>query len=63
MIDRREPTAEEQAFDNMFHYYLFNETGTKNVAEFYRQNGIKIKDSQVVFDSPEHRTWFLLRWL
>ena len=63
VLEYKTLTDEEQAFDNMFHYYLFNKTGAKNVAEFYRQNGIKVKDSKVVFDSPEHRTMFLLRWL
>ena len=55
-------SAEDQALENMFHYYLSNKTGAKNLNEFYRQNGVRVKDNQIIFDSPQHRTLFLLRW-
>ena len=60
----KEPSAEEEAFDNMFNYYVSNaKTLNYTLIEFYKQHGVAVKDSQIVFDSPAHRTMFLLRWL
>ena len=62
VMEYKKPTAEEEAIEKMFDYYISNDTHTKNLNEFYRQNGVKVKDNQIIFDSPEHRTLFLLRW-
>ena len=48
--DRNNLTAEEEAFENMFRYYLLNDTG--NLIEFYQQHGLSIKDSKMVLIHP-----------
>ena len=50
-------------FENFFHDWIDNHQD-KAVwgPEYWRQFGLDVKDSQLVFNSEAHRLLFLLRW-
>ena len=50
-------------FENFFHDWIDNQHYLpKWGPEYWRQFGVDVKDSQLVFDSEAHRLLFLLRW-
>jgi hypothetical protein len=50
-------------FENFFAYWVYNRQDLPNWGpEYWRQFGVDVKDSQLVFDSEQHRLLFLLRW-
>jgi len=50
-------------FENFFAYWVYNRQGLLPWGpEYWRQFGVDVKDSQLVFDSEQHRLLFLLRW-
>ena len=50
-------------FENFFHDWVDNNQDKARWGpEYWRQFGVDVKDSQLVFDSEAHRLLFLLRW-
>jgi hypothetical protein len=50
-------------FENFFAYWVYNRQDLLPWGpEYWRQFGVDVKDSQLVFDSEQHRLLFLLRW-
>ena len=50
-------------FENFFAYWIDNQHDLPMWGpEFWRQFGVDVKDSQLVFDSEAHRLLFILRW-
>ena len=60
--------AVEDAFENFFQDLVMNNLG-KDLQDrdewgpkYWRQFGLDVKNSKIVFDSEEQRLLFLLRW-
>ena len=50
-------------FENFFAYWVDNHQDLPAWGpEYWRQFGVDVKDSQLVFDSEAHRLLFILRW-
>jgi|VirMetMinimDraft_7_1064189.scaffolds.fasta_scaffold143964_2 hypothetical protein len=57
--------ADSEAFENFFHDFCLNgkAKGAEWGPDYWEQHGIKVVNSRVEYDTPAHRTMFLLRWL
>jgi hypothetical protein len=55
--------AVTDAFENFFHDFVMNNLD-KDVwgPKYWRQFGLDVKNSKIVFDNEEQRLLFLLRW-
>lgn len=55
-----------EAFEYYFHDWILNRKplSTHNAwgPQLWREWGMSVIDGHIVFDTPEHRTLFLLRW-
>jgi hypothetical protein len=50
-------------FENFFNHWVDNNQDLPMWGpEYWRQFGVDVKDSQLVFDSEAYRLLFLLRW-
>ena len=53
------------AFENFFYDYctVQKEKGILWGPDYWEQHGVNVVNSRVVFDTPEHLTMFLMRWV
>lgn len=53
------------AFENFFHDYIERRNNGEDIKwseEYWKQWGVDVWDSKVVFYTAKHRTLFMLRW-